>query len=127
MARVRAAVGAPSRVPGRAWPVRRLDRVDETYYLVVLGEERAPVAVGTVNPATGDVGSSARLAGHGPHLEVDATHARSLAGAHKTAKAELVWRPSAASKSPLYPIWEVELASGPVYVDQAGSVEHDPP
>lgn len=127
VARVRATVGAPSRVPGRAWPVRRLDRVNETYYLVVLGEERAPVAVGTVNPTTGDVGSSARLAGHGPHLVVDSARARTLAGARETARAELVWRPSAASKSPLYPVWEVELPSGPVYIDQAESVERDPP
>lgn len=101
--------------------------MNETYYLVVLGEERAPVAVGTVNRATGDVGSSARLAGLGPHLEVDAALARTLAGAPEKARAELVWRPSAASRSPLYPVWEVELPSGPVYVDQAGSVRHDLP
>ena len=112
VARVRAAVGVPNGIAGRAWPVRRLDRSGETYYLVVLGDEDASVAVGTVNAETGDVGSWARLPGHGPHLEVDAVRARSLAGAGETASVELVWRPSPASKSPLYPVWEVVLPSG---------------
>jgi hypothetical protein len=55
VAGVRAAVGAPNGVAGRAWLVRRLDRPGETYYLVVLGDEGSSVAVGTVNPVTGDV------------------------------------------------------------------------
>ena len=127
VARVRAAVDAPNGTADRAWPVRRLDRRGETYYLVVLGDADSSFAVGTVNPATGDVGSSARLSGGSPHLEVDAAQARALAGAGETAGAELVWRPSPMSKSPLYPFWEVELPDGPVYVDQAGSVRPGPP
>lgn len=127
VARVRAAVGAGNGAAGRAWRVRRLDRPGETYYLVVLGDEGASVAVGTVNAVTGDVGSSAHLPGRGPHLEVDAVRARALAGAGETAGTELVWRPSLVSKSPLYPVWEVSLPSGPAYVDQAGSVRHNPP
>jgi hypothetical protein len=127
VARVRAAVGATNRVAGRAWPVRRLDRPDETYYLVVLGDERASVAVGTVNAATGEVGSSAQLPGRGRHPAVDAERAKAMAGAGDAARAELVWRPSAVSKSPLYPVWEVSLPTGTVYVDQAGSVRRDPP
>ena len=124
---MRAAVGAASGVAGRAWPVRRLDRPGETYYLVVLGDEGASVAVGTVNAETGDVSSSAHLPGRGPHLEVDAVRARALTNAGETAAAELVWRPSLVSKSPLYPVWEVALPSGPAYVDQAGSVRDYPP
>lgn len=127
VASVRAAVGAPNGVAGRAWLVRRLDRPGETYYLVVLGDEGSSVAVGTVNPVTGDVGSSASLPGRHPHLEVDAVQARALAGADETAEAELVWRPSPVSKSPLYPVWEVALPSGAAYVDQARSVRNDPP
>jgi len=127
VARVRAAVGAANGIAGRAWPVRRLDRSGERYYLVVLGDEGASVVVGTVNAVTGDVGSSASLPGRGPHLEVDAVRARALAGAGETAGAELVCRPSLVSKSPLYPVWEVALPSGPAYVDQAGSVRRDPP
>jgi hypothetical protein len=127
VARVRAAVGAADDVAGRAWAVRRMDRPGEMYYLVVLGDEDAAVAVGTVNAATGDVASSAHLPGRGPHLEVDAARARALAGAGETAGVELVWRPSLVSKSSLYPVWEVLLPSGPAYVDQAGSVRHNPP
>jgi hypothetical protein len=127
VARVRTAVGAANGVAGRVWPVRRLDRPGEMYYLVVLGDDDASIAVGTVNVVTGDVGSSAHLPGRGPHLEVDAGRARTLAGAGEKAGAELVWQPSLVSKSPLYPVWEVALPSGPVYVDQAGCVRHDPP
>jgi hypothetical protein len=127
VARVRAAVDAPNGIAGRASPVRRLDRPGETYYLVVLGEDGASVAVGTVNAVTGDVGSSALLPGRGPHLEVDEVRARVLAGADRMASAELVWRPSVVSKSPLYPVWKVALPSGPLYVDQGGSVRADPP
>jgi hypothetical protein len=97
------------------------------YYLVVLGDDGAAVAVGTVSAVTGDVGSSAHLPGRGPHIEIDAVRARALAGAGEKAVAELVWRPSLVSKSPLYPVWEVALPSGPVYVDQTGSVRRDPP
>jgi hypothetical protein len=127
VARVRAAVSAADGVAGHAWPVRRLDRPGETYYLVVLGDEHASVAVGTVSAATGEVGSSAHLPGAGAHLAIDAERAKALAGADEAARAELVWRPSLVSKSPLYPVWEVTLPTGAVYVDQAGSVRHDPP
>jgi hypothetical protein len=121
------AVGVAAGVPGRAWLVRRLDRPADAYYLVVFGEEDAAVGVATVSRSTGEVGSAARLSGRGPHLEIDAARARELAGAGEEARAELVWRPSTASKSPLYPVWEVELPAGSVYVDQGGAVSGDSP
>jgi hypothetical protein len=127
VARVRAAVGASESVEGRAWRVRRLDRPGESYYLVVLGAEDASVAVGTVDATTGEVGSWARLEGCGTHLTVDGARARALAGADERADAELVWRPSPVTKSPLYPVWEVVLPSRLAYVDQAGTVRPDPP
>jgi hypothetical protein len=127
VARLRAAVDASDSVEGRAWRVRRLDRPGEAYYLVVLGDDNASVAVGTVGAMTGDIGSWAQLAGHGPHLAVDLARARALAGADESAAGELVWRPSPASKSPLYPVWEITLPSGAVYVDQTESVRLDSP
>jgi len=120
--RARAAAGLAPGIPGRAWHVRRLDRPDDSYWLVVLGEPEAAQAVATVHAATGEVGSFARVADGGPHFEVDVAAAREAAGADEHAPAELVWRPSFASRSPLYPLWEVETAEGRVYVDHAGAV-----
>jgi hypothetical protein len=118
----RAHAGLDESVKGRAWRVRRLDRPDEAYYLVVLGEDAAAVAVATVSASTGDVGESARLSGRSQHLEVDASRARSLVGADEAAQAELVWRPGVASRSPLYPLWEVTGPAERIYVDQQGKV-----
>ena len=91
------------------------------------GPPDAAVGVATVNSATGEVGSSARLPGHGPHLEIDAARARALAGADPDARTELVWHPSVSSKSALYPLWEVELPHGNAYVDQTGALASHAP
>jgi hypothetical protein len=90
---------------------------------------RVRAAVGAADDVAGRAWAVRRmhLPGRGPHLEVDAARARALAGAGETAGVELVWRPSLVSKSSLYPVWEVLLPSGPAYVDQAGSVRHNPP
>jgi hypothetical protein len=104
--------------PAVAWSVRRLDRPDSGYFLVVLGpEDRAERAV-IVERETGRVGSSAKLQAGGSPVKVDAGRARRLAGAAESADAELVWAPSQASRSPLYPIWRVYVGSRSRYVNQ---------
>ena len=50
--------------------------------------------------------------------------ARARAG-RAGAAVRLVWRPSRASRSPLYPIWEVKAGSDLVYVDMTGRVWQD--
>jgi hypothetical protein len=122
VSRAREAAGVEEGVPGRAFHVRRLDRMGDAYYLVVFGEEGAAVAVATVGAASGEVGSSAELHGTGPHLEVDEARARELAGGGDDAATELVWRPSVVTKSALYPVWQVWLPDGLVYVSQSGEV-----
>jgi hypothetical protein len=118
----RAATGVKPEVEGSALRVRRLDRPAE-YYLVLFDGE----AVAAVDVDRGEVLSWA--ATRGVHLAVDEGEARRLAGADAAAEAELVWRSSAESRSPLYPIWAVRRGDTTVYVDQQGGVrsELNPP
>lgn len=112
----------PSDVPARAFRVRRLDRPEGSYYLVVFGGERAAVAVATVDERGGDVGVAASLPGTAPHLLLDAAAAVGVAGADADAHVELVWTPCRASFSPLYPLWAVAVGEREVYVDAGGRV-----
>ena len=114
----RAAAGVAPDVEGRALPVRRLDRPGG-YYLVLLDGE----AVAAVDVDRGEAMSWA--VAERPHLAVDEDEARRLAGAGPAAQVELVWRSSAESRSPLYPIWALQLGDTTVYVDQQGGVSEE--
>jgi hypothetical protein len=104
------------------WRVRRLDRPGSAYYLVVLvsGADAAHLAI--VDQATGRIGSSATLANGRSPVSLSAERACELAGAARSEPAELVWMPSQASRSPLYPIWRVGVAGAWRYVSQQGEV-----
>jgi hypothetical protein len=118
----RTALDVSRGAPASAWRVRRLDRAAEAYYLVVVGAPDAAEGVVAVDAATGTVRGSARLRGGGSTIGIDADRARTLAGAGSHDAAELVWQPCAASRSPLYPLWEIETGGIRVYVDQQGNV-----
>jgi hypothetical protein len=113
----RQAVGASAAVKARAWRVVRLDRIGESYFLVVLGDDRAAVAVAAIRADTGETMTLARLEGIRQHFLVDAARALQLANL-SNASAELVWQPCQASLSPLYPFWRVSGATRSVFVDQ---------
>jgi hypothetical protein len=113
----RQALGAPATLNASIWRVVRLDRAGETYYLVVLGDDRAPVGVAAISADTGERMASARLGGLRQHLPVSAARAFQLAKL-ADASAELVWQPCRASLSPLYPFWRVTSAAGLIFVDQ---------
>jgi hypothetical protein len=113
----RQAVGASAAVKARAWRVVRLDRIGESYFLVVLGDDRAAVAVAAIRADTGETMTLARLEGIRQHFLVDAARALQLANL-SNASAELVWQPCQASLSPLYPFWCVTSATRSVFVDQ---------
>lgn len=121
VARARRRLGLDSEVAAATWRSRREDRPGDAYYLVVFGESNHARGVAAVDCAEGEVLEWAELAGTGPHLTVDAKEASRLAGA-ASGPAEMVWRPSRASRSLLYPIWRIETAAGAVYVDQQGTV-----
>jgi hypothetical protein len=118
--RARAALGLDPLVPAHAHHVRRLDRPGADYFLVTLGAETATVGIVTLDARTGELQGSASLPGLHGHFAVDEEQARAAAGGGTSA--ELVWCPSAASLSPLYPVWEVQTGEGLVYVDQQGNV-----
>ena len=117
----RAAAGLEGAVEGRAFRVRRLDRPGTFYYLTLLGTEAEPVAIAAVDLERGETLTWAELRG-GRHLRLDGEDAIRRAGLEPDATAELVWRSSAASRSPLYPLWEVRGDDRVVYVDHAGTV-----
>ena len=107
----------------RAWRVERLDRPGDAYFLVVFGDEQRSFGVATVDAASGVFGSSARLDGRGVHRVLDASAAVATALSPYIAPTQsprLVWRPCSASRSPLYPIWEVVTDSNTLFVDQQG-------
>jgi hypothetical protein len=118
----RTKLGLQESTPARAWQVRRLDRPSETYYLVQFGDSSASVAVATVDANTGEIGVYVDLPGVRPHISVDAQAAIELSGVGEAARTELVWMPCRASKSPLYPLWEVRTPGVVRYVDQQRTV-----
>ena len=127
IARARARTDVEAFVPAGAWRVRRLDRPGECYYLVVLGEDHAAVAVATVGAAQGEIQSWAKLPGQNPHAILKEREAIERAGVSEDVKAELVWKPCRATRSPFYPLWEIRTATTTLYVDQQGMVYSDLP
>jgi Disulfide bond isomerase protein N-terminus len=120
IAQARTVAHLDSSTPGCAQFVRRLDRPGGGYYLVVLGRRGASVAVVALEADAGRVLSWAALPGTGEHLPVAQDDAIARAHLDGPADAELVWKISAASRSPLYPLWEVRAGGRILYVDQSG-------
>jgi hypothetical protein len=75
------------------------------------------VAVATVDAGGGGVRESGRIANGRSPLEVSAERAMKLSGLRKVTGVDLVWQPSRATRSPLYPVWRVSGQSV-VYIDQ---------
>ena len=105
--------------------VSRLAPAAGDYDLVEFGDPGAVVGVGILSADEGEVLGAAGLPGTGPHLALDASAARVACGAAADAPARLVWEPSQATRSSLYPVWEVAVEQGVLYVDQAGNVWRD--
>jgi hypothetical protein len=123
----RSALGADASSPGRAWRVRRLDRPDRGYWLVVIGEDQASTGVAAVDDRGDELLSWSSLPGRERHLPVDGERAVALAGMGAGAQAELAWEPGGISRSPLYPFWLVRAGDRTVIVDQRGIVWPDVP
>jgi hypothetical protein len=122
IALARGPTGVSETVAASASLVRRVDRPGSGYYLVVFSNDTGALAVATVDAATSEIGTMARLPGRSPHLRIDAAKARALANAPEESGAELVWAPGNASRSPLYPVWQIDGPSGRVYVTHRGEV-----
>jgi Peptidase propeptide and YPEB domain len=110
----------------QAYRVRRVDG-GRDYYLVVMGEKGRSQAEVSVDAETGEVlGATPRQTG-GSTIAIDAATAASRAGFGAGADVSLVWRPSRASMSPFYPVWEIKDGSRTAFVDQTGAVWRDLP
>ena len=120
--RAREALGLPASVSGRALRVERLDAPASPYYLILFafgGRERH---VAVIDAGTGALDQDAELTGSSGHLSVNMEQAIAVAGLGGRPSARLVWRPSRASQSPLYPLWEVSSDLERRYIDQQGQV-----
>ncbi|PYL07806.1 MAG: hypothetical protein DME33_09295 [Verrucomicrobia bacterium] len=115
--RAQRVLGFDETIMSRAWAVRRLDRPTGSYFLVELGEKNMTGAVATVDRVSGEVTHSARLRGEA-HLK---TPQELLGGDLRTdVEIKLVWRPCDASRSPLYPLWQIRTDEDLFYLDQNG-------
>lgn len=103
--------------------VQRLDGGSD-YYLVVLFTSNRVVAVAAVDAENGHVRESARIANGTSPIQVSAEEAVKISRTRSVRAAELVWQPSRATRSPLYPVWRVS-GETVVYVDQSGKVWRD--
>jgi hypothetical protein len=121
IAQARAALKLDQTIPARAWHTRRLDRPARPYYLVIFGAEQA-VGVAAVDATSGEIQAMARLPGSTSHPMLTAGQAMAVVTGDQPAVAQLVWQPCYASRSLLYPLWEVRAAGERVYVDQQGKV-----
>ena len=122
IATARSRLGLSPLMPARALRTSRADRIGEEYYLVVIGDLQAAIGVAAVDITSGEAMIWASLPGTGPHVPIDLETAVKRAGFRPGTRARLVWRPCKASRSPLYPLWEISDNMRTVYVDQQGAV-----
>ena len=108
--------------PAAVWHVRRLDRPNGAYYLVVFGESHAADGVAAIDEESGALRGSARLSGRASPIAIDDLRARELAGVPAHADAEMVWCPCQASQSLLYPFWQIRIHGSSRFVNQQGRV-----
>jgi hypothetical protein len=117
---VRQAARLPEKLEGFAWPVRRLDRPGEAYWLVTLGPAGAVEAVAAVDAAGGTILSMTRLVPPRPFELLSAAEAARRTGVSHARAVGLAWAPCQASYSPLYPFWVVQAGEKLIYVSQQG-------
>jgi hypothetical protein len=119
--RAREALGLPALTTGKVLRVERLDEPTSAYYLVLLAFGGRDRHVALIDARTGALDQDAELIGAHPMLNME--QAIAISGLNHPS-ARLVWCPSRASFSPLYPIWEISTTRERRYVDQQGRLWH---
>jgi hypothetical protein len=94
------------------------------YYLVMLRDDGRTVAIAAVDAASGKIREAAHIGRNGSPVQVSAERAVKLSGVRAVKTVELVWQPCRATRSPLYPVWQV-AGDRVAYVDQQGKVWSD--
>jgi len=117
LAPARRLFGFAESIPAQAWSVEG-PRSD--YLLVTFGEPEHNLAV--IDPGDGTDRSSATMPGTQRHPTVDRDAAVRASRMGHPVVARLVWRPCRATRSPLYPLWEISNGTRRVFVNQARRV-----
>ena len=117
VAAAREALGLDVQVPARTWSVARIQPGAQGYLLVVFGAPEHASGMAAVDPTSGRVLESASLPGREPHRLLSADEAIARAGFGPGTQARLVWDPSGASRSPFYPLWQLQNAERTIWVD----------
>jgi hypothetical protein len=121
IARAREALGVPASAPAEALRVERLDRPGGAYFLVLLPRE-GDGHIATIDADTGAPDQYASVTEPDRHLSVSREQAIAAANLGRRSSARLVWLPSRASRSPLYPLWEISAGDEHRYIDQQGQL-----
>jgi hypothetical protein len=99
--------------------VERLDG-QHPYFLVHFGELGGRGAAVMVDALDGSVMARAAVERVEKPWLMKEERAVEISGGAQPVEARLVWKPSRATRSPFYPLWEISTASGRVWVDQSG-------
>ena len=114
------AVQAPG-LPAAAHLVERLDG-QHPYFLVHFGEPGGRGAAVMVDAMDGSVMARVVVERVEQPWLMKEERAVEIAGSAQVEDARLVWKPSRATRSAFYPLWEVSTVSGSVWVDQSGRI-----
>lgn len=113
-------------VPGDPVRVERLDLPGAEYWLIPFADDEGLRAVVEVRSGRAVKGGVVTAPGAGfllaPGAALDAVRAT---GAAPGPSQRLVWQPCAESWDSFQPLWLVDTAGGPVFVDQAGTVHEE--
>jgi hypothetical protein len=111
-----------AQVPGLPAAAHLVERLDgqHPYFLVHFGEPGGRGAAVMVDALDGSVMARVAVERVEQPWLMKEERAIEIAGGAQLADARLVWKPSRATRSAFYPLWEVSSASGSVWVDQSG-------
>lgn len=117
IANARQALGLDANASARVWSITRLKPGRHNYFLVVFGTDEASVGIAAVDAYSMEILEKARLPGFQTHQLLSAREAIQRARLTAGTKAALVWEPTAASRSPFYPLWQLTTQTETVWVD----------
>src|ERR1017187_8944676 len=119
-----AADAAQVPVPGLPAAAQLVERLDgqHPYFLVHFGEPGGRGAAVMVDAMDGSVMARAAVERVEQPWLIKDDRAVEIANCAQPVETRLVWKPSGATRSPFYPLWEVSTASERVWVDQSGRV-----
>lgn len=117
--RVAAEAAQVAGLPATAHLVERLDG-QHPYFLVHFGEPGGRGAAVMVDALDGSLMERAAVERVDQPWLMKEERAVEIASGAQPVVARLVWKPSRATRSPFYPLWEISTTSGRMWVDQSG-------